>query len=135
MRHSPESDRYTDLADRRLAAVLRQEDLAELAGMSPFERLTCRVHRRWLYECIASPLHVVPVAGYRWCEDCATSATVTVDQLLHVVSVWCPQCGQTPSAFATDQIVRTCRASMAAAHQPHTGRFARPVALAVAQSA
>jgi hypothetical protein len=50
---------------RRLAAVLHQEDLAERAGLSPFDRITCPLHRRWLHQCIASPVHVVPIAGHR----------------------------------------------------------------------
>jgi hypothetical protein len=101
---------------RCLAAVLHQEDLAERAGLSPFDRITCPLHRCWLHHCIASPVHVVPVAGYRWCSACRTPASVSVDELCGQVRVWCPRCGHTPNPIASEQIVRTCRASLLAAH-------------------
>lgn len=109
---------YPDVADRRLADVLVAEDAAQRAGLSPFERITCRVHRRWVHECIASPLHVVAVSGHRWCEECALPAVVSVDQLLGDVEVRCPQCRCVPASVATEQIVRTCQASLRAARDP-----------------
>jgi len=48
-------DRYTDITDRRLARTLTAEDRQEYAGLNPFERLTCHVHRRWLHDCVSSP--------------------------------------------------------------------------------
>jgi hypothetical protein len=40
------------------------EDLAEeLGALSPHDRVTCRFHRRWLHECVASPIHAIPVFG------------------------------------------------------------------------
>jgi hypothetical protein len=116
MTHSTKSQLRWGMLARRLTTVLDQEDAAERAGLSPFERITCPLHRRWLHECIASPVHVVPVAGYRWCRECSASATVSVDELLQDVRVACPRCGRTPHAIASEQIVRTCRASMVAAH-------------------
>jgi hypothetical protein len=107
--------RYGDLADQRLAAQLATEDADVEAGRSPFERLTCPAHRRWLHACISSPQHVIPVTGHRWCRDCQTAATVAIDELCGDVSVTCPQCGRTPDTIATRQIVRACRASLAAA--------------------
>jgi hypothetical protein len=107
--------RYRDLADQRLAAQLATEDAEVEAGRSPFERLTCPAHRRWLHSCISSPQHVSPVTGHRWCRDCQTAATVAIDELCGDASVTCPQCGRTPDTIATRQIVRACRASLATA--------------------
>ena len=116
-------DEYSDVANRTLAATLAAEDAAERDGFSPFERLTCRTHRRWIHECVVSPIHVVVVSGHRWCRACRVPATVAVDQLQGTVQVVCPKCGHAPDSLATAQIVRTCRASMTAAcaatRQPH----------------
>ncbi|WP_436498153.1 hypothetical protein [Actinokineospora sp. HUAS TT18] len=127
-------DEPVRLAGRRLAPTLAAEDRAEHErGLSPHERITCRLHRRWAHECIASPQHVIPVTGHRWCDDCATAVTVAVDELDGRVALACPRCHRTPSTRATEQIVRTCQASLGAAGrlarrpaatQPHE-RFAR----------
>ncbi|PXY30892.1 hypothetical protein [Prauserella muralis] len=106
---------YADVRDRRLAETLTAEDAAELTGFDPLERLTCRTHRRWVHECISSRLHVFAVTGHRWCRRCASEASVAVDELTWQVRVSCQRCGQAPEGAATRQIVRTCRASMAAA--------------------
>lgn len=122
------SHRYVDLADRPLADRLATEDAAVEAGLSPFERLTCPAHRRWLYRCIASPQHALPTTGHRWCRDCDVPATVAVDELSGDVTVTCPRCGRMPNTIATRQIVRTCRASLATAQgsrDPHIGTAAR----------
>ena len=106
--------RYAALRDRGLAATLFAEDLAELDDLDPLERLTCRTHRRWVHECVSSASHVFVVTGHRWCRRCECAANVAVDQLTWTVTVTCPRCGQTPESRATRQIVRTCRASLAA---------------------
>jgi hypothetical protein len=111
--------RYAGLADRRLAERLSSEDLAVEAGLSPFERTTCPAHRRWLHQCIASPQHVSPVTGHRWCRDCATAVTVAVDELSGEVTMSCPRCHQAPEGIATRQVVRSCRASLAAVRDRH----------------
>ncbi|WP_233520340.1 hypothetical protein [Prauserella sp. PE36] len=116
-RLAPVDPAYAGLRDRALAQTLTAEDAAEPNGLDPLERLTCRTHRRWVHECIASPQHVFVVTGHRWCRDCSTAANVAVDQLTWHVSVSCPRCGRSPEGAATRQIVRTCRASMAAAAQ------------------
>jgi hypothetical protein len=107
--------RYAALRDRRLADTLTTEDIDELDGLDPLERLTCRTHRRWVHECISSASHVFVVTGHRWCRRCECAANVAVDQLTWTVTVTCPRCGQAPECAATRQIVRTCRASLAAA--------------------
>lgn len=107
--------RYDDVRDRRLARALTVEDAAELGGVDPFERLTCRTHRRWVHECIAAQSHVVVVTGHRWCRGCECVASVAVDHLTWNVAVTCPICCQPPQGPATKQIIRTCRASLAAA--------------------
>lgn len=112
---TPADPRYADLRDRRLAAVLAAEDAAELVDLNPLERLTCRTHRRWVHQCAHSEQHVFVVTGHRWCRDCECAADVAVDELTWEVAVTCPACGQPPAGAATRQIVRTCRASMAAA--------------------
>jgi hypothetical protein len=106
--------RYAALRDRLLADTLSAEDEAELHDLDPLERLTCRTHRRWVHECISSASHVFVVTGHRWCRDCECATNVAVDQLTWTVTVTCPRCLRTPESPATRQIVRTCRASLAA---------------------
>jgi methylphosphotriester-DNA--protein-cysteine methyltransferase len=113
--HLSSASRYSDVPDRPLAAALTAEDVAERNGLSPFERTTCRTHRRWIHDCIASPMHVVMVSGYRWCRRCQTTAMVSVDHLLGTVQVLCPRCWRAPDSIATAQIVSACSASLAAA--------------------
>lgn len=113
--------RYRDLGDRRLAAKLVAEDAAEERdGLSPHERITCHTHRRWVHECISSPLHVIVVTGHRWCRRCEREALVAVDELTGAVRVSCARCRRVPDSPATRQIVRTCRASLAAAREART---------------
>ncbi len=81
--------RYADLADQCLALALTTEDRSEEDGLDPLERTTCRNHRRWLHDCVSSPLHVIVVTGTRWCRTCQCALNVAID--------------------------RTCRASLAAA--------------------
>lgn len=118
--------RYHDLADRKLAAKLMAEDVAEERdGLSPHERLTCHAHRRWAHECISSPLHVIVVTGHRWCRRCEREATVAVDELAGTVRVTCTRCRRVPDSPATRQIVRTCRASLATAREARHDSAAR----------
>lgn len=57
-------ERYADLRDQHLAHTLILEDAREeREEISAHERITCHVHRRWAHECIASPMHVIPVTG------------------------------------------------------------------------
>jgi hypothetical protein len=114
------TSRYADLRDRRLAATLGAEDIAEDGGLDPFERISCRIHRRWLHQCIHSQVHVVQVSGHRWCRSCDTQAAVAVDELTGDVRVRCTRCGRTPAGRASRQIVRTCTASLAAAQDDAT---------------
>ncbi len=106
--------RYADLRDRHLATTLTTEDLAEQDGLDPLERLTCHTHRRWVHDCVHSDQHVFVVTGHRWCRPCQRPADVAVDQLTWEVTVRCPACGHPPNTPATRQIIRTCRASLAA---------------------
>ncbi|WP_436501756.1 hypothetical protein [Actinokineospora sp. HUAS TT18] len=111
-------DEPVPLAGRRLAVTLAAEDRAEVEhGLSPHERITCRLHRRWAHECIASPQHVIPVTGHRWCDECRTAVTVAVDEWRGRVALACPRCHRTPATRATEQIIRTCQASLRAAHR------------------
>jgi hypothetical protein len=108
-------DRYADLTDERLAAALCAEDDAEEHGLNPLERTTCHVHRRWLHDCVSSPLHVIVVTGHRWCRQCDCAVDVAVDELAGDVSLRCPRCRRMPASTANRQVVRACRASLAAA--------------------
>ena len=110
-----DESRYAGVRDRRLAATLHSEDLAEDTGLDPFERISCRIHRRWLHQCVHSSVHVVQVSGYRWCRSCEAPAAVAADELTGDIRVTCMQCGKTPPGRASRQIVRTCTASLAAA--------------------
>jgi hypothetical protein len=123
--------RYHDLADRRLAAKLMVEDRAEERdGLSPHERLTCHTHRRWVHECISSPLHVIVITGHRYCRRCEREAAVAVDELAGTVRVSCVRCHRVPDSPATRQIVRTCRASLAAAREGRNAPAAEQAARA-----
>ncbi|MEU5265563.1 hypothetical protein, partial [Amycolatopsis sp. NPDC021455] len=84
--------RYADITDRRLAIALTGEDQSEEDGLNPLERVTCRTHRRWLHDCVASPLHVVITTGTRWCRACECALNIAIDQLAGDVSVHCPSC-------------------------------------------
>ncbi|WP_020658853.1 hypothetical protein [Amycolatopsis benzoatilytica] len=108
--------RYADLADLRLAIALSDEDAREEHDLDPFDRITCRAHRRWLHHCVSSPHHVVPVSGHRWCRPCGRPLDVAVDELAGDVRFTCPKCGTTPVTRAARQLTRACRASIAAAH-------------------
>ncbi|MGW4213624.1 hypothetical protein ACWEIJ_36965 [Lentzea sp. NPDC004789] len=107
--------RYADVRDRALAAMLAEEDAAEELGLNPLERVSCRLHRRWLHHCVHSADHVIKVTGHRWCRDCSSTASVGVDELTGDVVVRCETCRRTPDTSATRQIVRVCRASLSAA--------------------
>ncbi|MBC6445849.1 hypothetical protein [Actinokineospora xionganensis] len=111
----PVRDRYADLRDRRLAVELSIEDAAEDGDLNPLDRKTCRTHRRWLHDCVSSPLHVIPVTGHRWCRDCSCAVNIAIDALTGAVRLTCPKCSRTPDTAATRQLVRACRASLAAA--------------------
>ncbi|MET8764893.1 hypothetical protein [Lentzea sp. NPDC004782] len=107
--------RYAGVRDRALAAMLAEEDAAEELGLNPLERVSCRLHRRWLHHCVHSADHVIKVTGHRWCRDCSSAASVGVDELTGDVVVRCETCRRTPDTSATRQIVRACRASLSAA--------------------
>jgi hypothetical protein len=91
------SDRYAELRDRRLALVLTEEDAAEESRLDPLERTTCRLHKRWLYQCVHSSAHVIVVTGHRWCRECECSASIGVDELTGDVVVRCTRCHRSPS--------------------------------------
>ena len=114
--------RYTDLTDHALAVALSAEDAAEEHGLDPFERTTCYAHRRWLHQCVSSPLHVVRVSGHRWCRRCECAATVAIDELAGDLTLTCPRCHQMPPGPANRQVVRACRASLAAASEARDNR-------------
>lgn len=112
--------RYADLRDRRLTDRLILEDAAEeREDLAALERITCHFHRRWVHECIGSPVHVIIVTGHRWCRRCEAEALVAVDELTGSVAVTCTRCHRCPDTEATRQILRTCRASLAATRESH----------------
>ncbi|MBB5159138.1 hypothetical protein [Saccharopolyspora phatthalungensis] len=116
-------ERYADLHDRRLADTLILEDAAEeREEISALDRISCHVHRRWVHECISSPTHVIAVTGHRWCRRCEAEASVAVDEVSGSVNVVCTRCGRAPDTAATRQILRTCRASLAAALESRRAR-------------
>ncbi|MGH3759230.1 hypothetical protein [Actinophytocola sp.] len=119
-------ERYADIADHRLAVALSTEDAAEETGLDPLERTTCHTHRRWLHHCVSSPLHVIVVTGHRWCRRCSCAVQVAVDELTGDVRLTCPRCHEMPPGAANRQVVRSCRASLAAARhtEPWTVRAA-----------
>jgi hypothetical protein len=120
-------ERYADVRDRRLVETLILEDAAEeREELSVFDRISCQVHRRWAHECISSPVHVIVVTGHRWCRGCGAEASVAVDELSGSVDVVCTRCRRSPDTAATRQILRSCRASLAAAHESRRARAEQP---------
>ena len=61
------------------ATTAEPEEQSEEDGL---ERTTCRTHRSWLHDCVASPLHVVIITGTRWCRACECALNVAIDQLV-----------------------------------------------------
>lgn len=109
-------DRYADLPDRRLAAILAAEDTAEEHGLSPHARSTCYVHRCWVHQCVGEPLHVLIATGHRWCRRCECPVDVAVDETPPgAVHLFCPRCGQAGSA-ANRAVGQACRTSLSAMH-------------------
>lgn len=112
----------------RMSAVLVSEDAAEERGdLSPHDRITCPVHRRWVHQCMSSPAHAIRVTGHRWCRACDTPMTVAVDELTGSVSVTCPRCRRSPSTAANRQLLRSCRASIDAARRDRSPTLPIPL--------
>jgi len=79
---------YTTTTGHR--RTLRAEDAANVR--CTVRSLTCRLHRRWLHDCIAHAA-VIP-SGYAGARA-APRPVVAVDELLDTVTVTCPNCGET----------------------------------------
>ncbi|WP_410660418.1 hypothetical protein [Amycolatopsis sp. lyj-112] len=108
-------DRYLEIADRRLAAILAAEDVAEQHGMSAHTRTTCYVHRCWMHQCISDPLHVLVVTGHRWCRRCDRTVDVEVDETSPgSVELYCDGCGVPPDTVANREVLFACRTSLVA---------------------
>ncbi|MFI5589462.1 hypothetical protein ACIA5G_30720 [Amycolatopsis sp. NPDC051758] len=58
------------------ATTAEPEEQSEEDGI---KRTTCRTHRRWLHDCVASPLHVVIITGTSWCRACRASLAAASD--------------------------------------------------------
>lgn len=112
--HEP-ATRYAHLSDRALAAAMAAEDRDEELGLDPLERITCRTHDRWLHQCVSSPQHVIVVTGHRWCHDCRCAVDIAIDEYSGDVRLRCTRCGTCQDSRAARQLVRVCRASIAAA--------------------
>ncbi len=106
-------DRYGDLTDRHLAAILAAEDTAEKHGFNPHVRSTCRLHRCWMHECVSDPAHVLPASGHRWCEDCESPVAVDFSAGGSVL-LRCVECGTQPDSAANREVLHACRTSLAA---------------------
>ncbi|MER7861879.1 hypothetical protein DMC64_13900 [Amycolatopsis sp. WAC 04197] len=110
-------DRYGEIADRRLAAILAAEDVAEEHGLSAHVRTTCYVHRRWVHQCISDPMHVLIVTGHRWCRRCDRTVEVRVDETFPgSIELFCDGCGVPPDTVANREVLRACRTSLSAMH-------------------
>ncbi|EME58631.1 hypothetical protein [Amycolatopsis decaplanina] len=108
-------DRYSGIADRRLAAILAAEDVAEEYGLSAHVRTTCYVHRCWVHQCISDPLHVLVVTGHRWCRRCDRTVDVEIDETAPgSVELYCDGCGVPPDTVANREVVFSCRSSLVA---------------------
>ncbi|EME62668.1 hypothetical protein [Amycolatopsis decaplanina] len=110
-------DRYGGIPDRRLAAILAAEDVAEEHGLSAHVRTTCYVHRGWVHQCISDPMHVLVVTGHRWCRRCDRTIEVQVDETFPgSVELFCDGCGVPPDTVANREVLLACRASLSAMH-------------------
>lgn len=108
------SPRVSNLAD-----ALDAEDRAEDTGwLDPLDRLTCRVHRRWIHECSHSDLHVIEITGHRWCRPCHRAMEIAVDEVGRTVTLHCPRCHRGATTRADRQLVAACEASLTAARAP-----------------
>ncbi|MET0235823.1 MAG: hypothetical protein ABW224_14355 [Kibdelosporangium sp.] len=113
-RRPPTVPTFVSLSDALVA-----EDHAEDTGrLDPLDRLTCRVHRRWIHECCHSDMHVIQVTGNRWCRPCRRALEIAVDELNRTVTVHCPRCDRGPSTRADQQLIAACEASLTAARSP-----------------
>ena len=98
-----------------LSDALAAEDHAEDTGwLDPLDRLTCRVHRRWIHECSHSDLHVIQVTGHRWCRPCRRALEIAVDELAGTVALHCPRCHRGATTRADVQLVAACESSLTA---------------------
>jgi hypothetical protein len=94
------------------------EDRAEERGeLSPHDRISCGLHRRWLYQCVASPQHAIPVTGHRWCRRCQRAVCVSVDEVTGSVALICSTCGLVPDSAANRQVIRSCSNSFKASRR------------------
>ncbi|MFE6612475.1 hypothetical protein [Amycolatopsis sp. NPDC057786] len=110
-------DRYGEIPDRRLAAILAAEDVAEEHGLSAHVRTTCYVHRGWVHQCISDPMHVLVVTGHRWCRRCDRTVEVRVDETFPgSVELFCDGCGVPPDTVANREVLLACRTSLSAMH-------------------
>jgi hypothetical protein len=103
-----------------IADALAAEDRAEDTGwLDPLDRLTCRVHRRWIHECAHSDLHVIEVTGHRWCRPCRRALEIAVDEVTRTVTLHSPRCHRDATTRANRQLVAACEASLTAARATH----------------
>ncbi|GAA3689382.1 hypothetical protein C8D88_10872 [Lentzea atacamensis] len=103
-------------ANERLLTTLQREDAVEDGGhLDPMDRVTCRSHRRWLHDCVSSPLHANAATGYRWCRRCDRAALVAVDELVGDLTISCAICGLCPTSRANRTLMEHCRRSLALA--------------------
>ena len=108
-----------------LADALAAEDHAEDTGwLDPLDRLTCRVHRRWIHECAHSDLHVIEITGHRWCRPCRRALEIAVDEVSRTVELHCPRCARGATTRADRQLVAACEASLTAASNTPTAAWA-----------
>lgn len=108
--HGAFGDAQASLGDR----LILEDAAEERAALSPHERTTCPVHRRWSYQCVSSPSHAIRVTGHRWCRSCDAAVTVSVDELTGSITLTCPHCHRFPNTAANRQVIRSCRASFLA---------------------
>ena len=80
------------------------------------DRVTCRLHRRWLHSCVGSAAHANATTGQRWCRRCGRMAPVAVDELCCQISIVCDCCGRSPGGRANRQLLELCRRSLVLSH-------------------
>jgi len=104
-------ENQADVADIRLALALAADDENEDHGLNLHERTTCHLHRRSLHDCVSTPLHAIAVTR------------PPLGRTVRVRGERCaaPAAGKLLPAQPNRQLVRACRASLAAAGE---GKYA-----------
>jgi len=104
----------TQSASALAEALMAEDDAEETGWLDPLDRITCPVHRRWVHQCSHSDLHVIRIAGWRWCRPCRRALEVAADEVAGTVALHCPTCDRGARTTADARLIADCEASLIA---------------------